>query len=105
MSFAELKTARARAVKREWAVLRLQFVGAGRGARAWGAEELEGKSNYFVGSDPKGWLTGIPNYGRVEFEGVYPGVDVAYYGSRGELEYDFRVAPRVDPRVIKINIA
>jgi cell division septation protein DedD len=103
MSFAGRKAAKARDVKRERAVVRLQFVGANREARARGVDELEGKSNYFVGSDPKRWLAGVPNYGRVEFEGVYRGVDVVYYGSGGQLEYDFRVAPKADPRVIKLN--
>jgi hypothetical protein len=34
---------------------------------------------------------------RVEYSGVYGGIDLAYYGSQGRLEYDFVVKPGADP--------
>ncbi len=66
-----------------------------------GSDELAGKSNYFLGNDPSQWHTGIPNYGRVTATEVYPGIDLAYHGNQGQLEYDFEVAPNADPRKIR----
>src|SRR5208337_2745882 len=70
-----------------------------------GAEELPGKSNYFIGNDPQKWRTNVPNYAKVRYQGVYPGVDLVYYGNQGgRLEYDFVVAPGADPRAIRFAL-
>ena len=63
----------------------------------------KGVSNYLTGSDRDRWLTGVPHYGRVQYEEVYPGIDLAYYGSRRQLEFDFIVGPGADPRAIKLD--
>jgi hypothetical protein len=86
------------------AVLRMKLVGANSAAKVVGAEELPGKSNYFLGKDPKKWRTGVANYAKVRYEDVYPGVDVVYYGNQGKLEHDFVVSPGADPTAIKLAI-
>ena len=86
-------------------VLRVQLVGANASPAVVGQDQLPGTSNYFIGNDPSQWHANIPNYGRVEERGVYPGVDLAYYGNQGQLEYDFTVAPGTDPRVIRLAIS
>lgn len=85
-------------------VLQMRLVGANSNARVKGAEELPGKSNYFIGNDPKKWRTGIPTYAKVRVEDIYPGVDLVYYGKQGQLEYDFVVHPGTDPNVIKLAV-
>jgi len=87
-------------------VLRLQLLGANSQPKVSGFEELPGRSNYFIGNDPKKWRTNIPTYARVRYAGVYPGVDLVYYGNQdGQLEYDFVVAPGADPNHIKLSFA
>ena len=61
------------------------------------------RSNYFIGTDPRRWTHDVPHYGQVEYRGVYPGVDVLYYGKQRQLEYDFRVAPGADPSRIRLE--
>src|SRR5437667_55333 len=86
-------------------VLRMKLVGANPSARVVGLDELPGKSNYFIGNDPKKWRTNVPNYAKVKYEGVYPGVDLVYYGNQGgQLEYDFVVAPGADPKAITLDV-
>ena len=88
------------------AVLRMKLVGANVKAAVTGAEELPGKSNYFIGNDPKKWRTNVPTYAKVKYQGVYPGVDLVYYGNQGgQLEYDFVVAPGADPNMITLDVA
>jgi hypothetical protein len=86
------------------AALNLQLVGANPSAPAIGLDQLVTKTNYLVGSDPSQWHTNIPNFGRVEYQNVYPGIDVAYYGNQGQLEYDFLVAPGANPGLIRLSI-
>jgi uncharacterized repeat protein (TIGR01451 family) len=85
-------------------MLQMKLVGASAKARVKGMEELPGKSNYFIGNDPKKWRTNIPTYAKVRMENVYPGVDLVYYGNQGQLEYDFVVHPGADPSGIKLAL-
>jgi len=85
-------------------MLEMKVVGANPRARVVGAEELPGKSNYFIGNDPKKWRTNIATYAKVRVEDIYPGVDLVYYGNRGQLEYDFVVRSGADPRAIKLAL-
>ena len=82
------------------ATLRMQFEGANPASHVTGTDELPGKSNYFVGNDPKKWHTSIPTFAKVENHDLYPGVDLVYYGNQQVLEYDLRVAPGSDPAQI-----
>jgi hypothetical protein len=83
--------------------LHMKLVGANPAPSVYGLEELETKSNYFIGNDPKKWQTNVPNYAKVKYVSVYPGVDLAYYGNDGKLEYDFIVSPGADARAITLE--
>jgi uncharacterized repeat protein (TIGR01451 family) len=84
-------------------VLSVGLAHANPHAEISGAEQLPGKSNYFIGNDPSKWHRGIPQYSRVRYRNVYPGVDLVYYGNRGRLESDFEVAPGSDPRQVALR--
>ena len=85
--------------------IRMHLLGANAHAAVSGGDELPGKANYFIGNDPSKWRTNVPTYAKVKYEGVYPGVDLVYYGSQsGTLEYDFVVAPGADPSAIQMGI-
>ena len=75
----------------------MTLVGANTAAAVDGSDPLRGKSNYFIGNDPKQWHTGIPQFAGVHYQNVYPGIDLVFYGSQGHLEYDFKVAPGANP--------
>jgi fibronectin type 3 domain-containing protein len=80
----------------------MKMVGANPKPTVKGAEALPGKLNYYLGKDREKWRTGVPTYAKVRYQGVYPGVDAVYYGHQGQLEYDFVVAPGVDPGQIRL---
>src|ERR1700722_13885818 len=87
-------------------VIRMNLEGANRNAAVTGADDLPGKSNYFIGNDPGKWRTNVANYAKVKYADIYPGVDPVYYGNQnGQLEYDFVVAPRADPNAIRLTVA
>src|SRR5205823_5352041 len=70
-----------------------------------GHHRLPGVSNYLIGNDAKSWRTGIANYAQVEYDSIYPGIDLVYYGNQRQLEYDFTVAPGSDPRAIRFAMS
>lgn len=89
---------------RERTALRLRLVGANKEARVFGLQQQAGTANYLIGNNPRAWRANIPTYAKVQYRGVYPGVDLVYYGHQGILEYDFIVAPGADPTVINLAL-
>jgi hypothetical protein len=84
------------------ATVQIQLLGA-RQTEPAGRDAQAGRSNYFVGSDPKAWIRDVPQYGKVEYSNVYPGIDMVYYGNQRSLEYDMVVAPGADPSQIRLK--
>ncbi len=75
-----------------------------------GAEQLASTSNYFLGSDPSRWQTGVPNFRSLIAASVYPGIDLKYYGTNlptgrqgAQLEHDFVVSPGADASQIAFS--
>ncbi|MFZ1973373.1 MAG: choice-of-anchor D domain-containing protein [Candidatus Acidiferrales bacterium] len=85
--------------------LRMHFDGANPTVEISGTAPLPGRVNYFIGNDPRKWHTDIPSYEAVRYQGIYPGVDLLFYGRGQTLEYDFVVAPGTNPQVIALSIA
>ena len=46
----------------------------------------------------------MPNYAKVNYADVYPGVDLVYYGNQEQLEYDFVVQTGADPHHIVLDV-
>src|SRR6267143_1982763 len=82
----------------------IHLEGANSAPRITGVDRLPGKTNYFIGNDPKKWHTDVPSYARVKYADIYPGVDLVFYGNQGRLEYDFEVAPGASPKAIRLNL-
>lgn len=86
-------------------VVRMKLQGASPDVRKLaGIDELPGKANYLLGRDSSKWRTGIPTYGKVKESGVYPGINLVYYGRQRQLEYDFVVAPGADSSAIRLQL-
>jgi Beta-propeller repeat len=85
-------------------VLRMKLVRASPAAKVTGEDQLPGLSNYFIGNDPKKWRRNVPNYAKVKYERIYPGIDLVYYGNQRHLEYEFLVGPAADPHRIEFEV-
>ena len=86
------------------AVVHFRLLGSAPAVHVSGQNLQEGTSNYFLGNDPSQWHTRIPNYARVRYHQVYPGIDLVYYGNQGELENDFLVSAGSDPNSIRMGL-
>jgi membrane-bound inhibitor of C-type lysozyme len=85
-------------------VLHMQLLGGNPEPQGIGRDELPGKVHYFLGNDSAKWRTNVSTFARVEYENIYPGINLVYYGNPGQLEYDFVVAPGADPQAIHIGL-
>jgi len=68
------------------------------------SDRLPGTTNYFIGDDPSRYIVDANTFARVKYESIYPGIDIVFYGTQRELEYDLVVAPRADPRTIALEL-
>lgn len=86
------------------AVVRLSLAGSYPHAPVEGLDLQPGYSNYFIGNNPARWRRNVPHYARVKYRGVYPGIDLVYYGHQGQLESDYVVAPGANPGQIVLRV-
>jgi hypothetical protein len=87
------------------ATARMEFVGANGMAEIVGGAELPGRINRLKGNDPEAWQTGLAAFGQVRVTGLYPGIDLVYYGDQQHLEYDFDLAPGARPEAVAIRFS
>ncbi|MBI4852719.1 MAG: SBBP repeat-containing protein [Acidobacteria bacterium] len=85
------------------AILSLEFVGANDKVKVFGKNELATKTNYLLGQDKTQWQKEIPSYAQVNYQELYQGIDLLFYGNKKHLEYDFIIAPKINPDVIKLK--
>lgn len=83
--------------------IQMSFAGTDSAAGVSVSDPVQGRSNYFIGNDPRRWLVGIPHYAQLKYPQVYPGIDVVFHGTEADLEFDFVVAAGADPSAISIN--
>ncbi len=77
--------------------VQMKLAGANPNPSITGADLLPGVSNYIIGNNPAKWHRGVPQFARVRYENIYPGINLVFYGNQGRLEYDFQVAPGANP--------
>ncbi len=87
------------------AVLRMKFAAANPRPVMTGTHRLPGMNNYLLGRNPRKWQKNVPTYAQVKYQGVYPGVDLIFYGNQRRLEFDYVLAPHADPRTIGFTLA
>ncbi|MDQ6677911.1 MAG: hypothetical protein M3Z09_11500, partial [Acidobacteriota bacterium] len=86
--------------KKKGSAVSMLLIKADKKAAAVPSQILPTKSNYFRGKDSRSWMANLDNYGRLTYSNVNPGIDAVYYGTQGQLEYDFVVAAGSDPSAI-----
>ncbi len=84
------------------AALETRLLDANRGVHVEGIDPLSTRVSYFLGKDASRWIRNIPSFGKVRYRDIYPAIDLVYYGSGNELEYDFVVKPGANPSSIRM---
>src|SRR5262249_53243371 len=84
--------------------LRLRFVGGLKPQSVEGLDPTGGKGNYFIG-EPSNWYTDVPQYQRVRYRRVYPGIDIIFRSANEGMEFDFVLAPGANPSRILLEFS
>ena len=56
-----------------------------------------------MGNNPREWVSNVPQFARVQYRELYPGIDLVYYGNQGQLEYDYVLKASADPGIITMD--
>jgi hypothetical protein len=81
--------------------VKLDFVGADADVRLSGEEKTGAVISYFKGKANE-WKAGLPTYSRIVYKNLWPGIDLAYYGTVDKMKYEFVVHPGSDPSLIRL---
>jgi hypothetical protein len=82
-------------------VVQLRPQGISSGVEILATEPLPGKVNHYQGNDPGKWRTEVPTYKSVLYREAYPGIDLKFYGTGQQVEYDLIIKPGADPKQVK----
>lgn len=61
--------------------------------------------NFFIGNDPSRWASHVNAYSKIQYAGIYPGIDLQVYSSGNDIKYDYVVSPGADPTRIQVEYA
>jgi hypothetical protein len=89
--------------KMQSAAIDMRLVGGNLKPEIVAGNEIPGVINYYAGSDPKNWHTGVKQYSSVSYREVYPGVNMVFHGAQRQLEFDFVLSPGADPKTIGLG--
>ena len=84
--------------------LQMTFEGDAHAPQIVGEQKLPGHHNYFLGNDESRWRTGVPLYGSVCYENLYPGIDLRLREANGVPEYDLLLEPGADLSLVTVHV-
>ena len=59
--------------------------------------------NFFIGRDKTRWTSRVPVYSEIEYQDIYPGIDMKLYSQDGHIKYDLIAAPGADVSQIQFE--
>lgn len=80
-------------------ISQMRFVNSNSDAVSQGINLLAGKVNYFLAGRH---FSNTPTYAQVQYQNIYPGVNLVYYFHQEKLEYDFVLSPGADLNCIRL---
>ena len=82
----------------------LRFEGADPGTEVQGIGELPGRHNFYLGSDPEGWVLGALGFRAIRYRSLYSGIGLEVYLRDGYLEYDLVLEPGADLSKVCVRV-
>ena len=83
--------------------LKISLLNASQNPKIIAGDLTSTRTNYFIGSNPDNWYTGLPGFSSINYEDVYPGIDIRYKGLGHNLVYEFVIEPYADYRNIVVE--
>ena len=90
--------------KLDFHTYRMTFEGASASPVITAQKEQKWYNNYFHGKDPSKWKTGIHPALALDYSEVYPGINMHMASEKGDLKYEWIIAPGADANAIRLRI-
>lgn len=81
---------------------RMRWLNANEAALTAGNKKQSYYHNYFIGEDKSRWKGRVPVFGNIDYQELYPGIDLHLSSEKGHLKYDFIVHPQADASAIQL---
>ena len=82
--------------------LKIRFKGANPNPDLKDAHPLKTKYNFYLGSNPKRWQSGLSAYQKVKYQDLYDGIDLDVISQGNRIKYNFQVAVGSNPNLVSI---
>ncbi|MBL7997166.1 MAG: hypothetical protein JNL32_00880, partial [Candidatus Kapabacteria bacterium] len=83
--------------------LDMNLVGANTSAKVASNDLQPGVKNYYLAHAGKDGITGVPSFGKLTYENVYPNIDMVLTAKGQGMKAEFIVRPGGDPSQIKMR--
>lgn len=81
---------------------KMKWLGANMQAKTIPAKKQNHYLNFYLGNNPQRWKSKVNVYGNVDYQDLYPHIDVHFSSDKGHAKYDFIVKPGGDPADIQL---
>lgn len=85
------------------AAYRVTFMNALNDIKVNGIQPFEHYYNFYTGRSAKGWASHVSAYHHLEYNQLYPNIDLYFLGDGDYLKYEFHIAPGGDPKQIRLR--
>ncbi len=92
-------------VKNKQDVVHFNFVNSNKVTKIVKSEPSSYYYNYFIGNDENKWAEDVRSYAEVTLKDLYQDIDLKLIEKDLELKYEFHIAAKANPALIKISIA
>jgi len=82
---------------------KVSFVGAVENANPSPEAKLPSCKNYFIGNKPSAWASRVNSYAEINYNDLYPGINLEVSGNDHQLKYTFHLKPGVHPNAIRME--
>ncbi|RYZ52649.1 MAG: PKD domain-containing protein, partial [Sphingobacteriales bacterium] len=65
--------------------------------------QTHGIYNYYLGNDQSKWVSGAKGYRQIDYDNLYPGIDMRLHEQGGKLKYEFFLEKGANPALIKMK--
>jgi len=82
---------------------KIHFKGANENIHFTYSGKSEHYYNYFLGNDKSKWKSHVHEYESITYRNLYNGIDMAVYGDKQNMKYEYYVAPNANPNLIQVK--
>ncbi len=82
---------------------KVEFINSELNKKVIGSQPAEGIYNYFIGKDPLKWGKNAKGFHQINYQNIYPKIDLKLYSKYFNLKYDLIVKPGANPNDIQFK--